>query len=64
MISTALSQILITVWIGTHPITYTLPKLYPATDNPCQEAVNRMFARRKPDVRMTIECVPTDKRTL
>lgn len=63
MIATALLQVVVTVWMGAHPerpITYTIPKLYPVTNNSCQEAAEALFARRKDkSTRMKIECVPT-----
>ncbi len=62
MMQDALVQMVITVWLGVHPVTYTLPDLYRATDDACQTAANNLFARRKPGVKMTIECIPTNRR--
>jgi hypothetical protein len=51
-------QVLITVWIGVHPVTYTLPHRFPHHDSVCQDYANALFAKRKDKkVRMTIECV-------
>lgn len=59
----SLLQILVTVWIGVHPITYTIPKLYPVTSEKCQQYANKLFAHRKSKrTRMTIECISTDGR--
>jgi hypothetical protein len=58
-------QLVITVWIGAHPLTYTLPDLYPATDQDrCQARASDLFKHRKRKKRMTIECVETDKRAI
>lgn len=60
MIITTMFQVLVTVWMGVHSVTYTIPKRYPATKvEACQEYAAELFAHRKDkNVRMTIECVP------
>lgn len=52
-------QVLITVWVGLHPATYTLPHQYPATGDACQRYANFLGSMKIKDekVRMTIECV-------
>lgn len=61
----SLLQIVITIWLGAHPLTYTLPKLY--SPEAC-EATGKSLARRgRPKSkarRVEIECVATDKREL
>jgi hypothetical protein len=64
MIATQLLQVVVTVWASAHPVTYTIPKLYPATDRgmaACQSTANKLFANRKVGTfkRMVIDCVPT-----
>lgn len=52
-------QLLITVWVGIHPITYTVPHMYARTDDACQHRAASIFAHRiNRHQRMTIECVP------
>lgn len=59
-------QIVITIWLGVHPVTYTLPKLYALVDHDqCEMRVGWLFAHRKHKrQRMELDCVPTDKREL
>lgn len=57
--SHGLLQILITVWVGVHPVTYTLPHQYSLLNDDCQRVVNQLASVRKRNThkRMTIECV-------
>jgi hypothetical protein len=58
-----LLQVVVTVWIGVHPVTYTLPKLYANNTGACQRYADFLMTKRKPSkVRMVIECVPTNGR--
>lgn len=52
-------QVLITVWLGVHPVTYTLPTKYSSATDQCQQYVNWLFAHRTPKGyrKMRIECV-------
>ncbi len=63
----AFFQIVITVWMGAHPVTHTVPQLYKATDyDKCIQRAESILAHRKSPIRkptrIIIECVPTDKR--
>lgn len=62
MIATSLLQLVVTVWVGVHPVTYTLPKLYATTSHACQDRANALYAQKRKGVRMVIECVPTAER--
>lgn len=62
-------QVVVTVWVSAHPVTYTIPKLYSQTDGgrACTAAMDRLWARRavqaiKRIKRMTLECLPTNNR--
>lgn len=52
-------QILITVWVRVHPLTYTIPHKYSGFDNACKERIEQLAKRvRKGSYkRMQFECV-------
>jgi hypothetical protein len=60
--SAALIHIVITVWVGSQPVRYELPELYPLTSTACQERAGKILAHRKKDVRMIVECVEAEYR--
>ncbi len=60
-----LFQIVITVWLGAHPFTHTLPQLYSPED--CEIAGKHLATRGKkksPARKIEIECVSTNKRDI
>ena len=51
------------VWIGAHPLTYTLPRIYWALQADSFVAKGQwLLAHAKPGLEMDIYCVRTDKR--
>lgn len=61
MIAGAL-QVVITIWLGVHPFTFTLPKLYPTTEATCELQLEQLLKHRKHKRQhMELECAPTDK---
>jgi hypothetical protein len=56
----SLCQIVLTVWLHAHTLKFTPSKIY--TVDGCMAAAQNLAHRAKPGVRMTIECVATDKR--
>ena len=57
---TTLFQIVLTVWLRTHALKFTPSKIY--TADGCMAAAKNPAQHVKPGVRMTIECVATNKR--
>jgi hypothetical protein len=63
MISSLFLQLVVTVWIGAHPLTYTLPRIYRALQaDSCVAKGQWLLAHAKPGLEMEIYCVGTDKR--
>lgn len=66
----SLFHIVLTIWIGIHPVTYTLPKLYYATDvDLCVGTAEKLAARLstgtlRKDTRVEAACEPTNQREL
>ena len=53
-------QLVITVWFGAYPFTYTLPKVY--TLDACIKLAEKLGSRISSDApRMKPECVQSDK---
>ena len=57
---TSLYQIVLTGWLRAHPVTFTLPKMYPVSA--CMASAANLARHAKRGARVTIECVATDKR--
>ena len=57
---TTLFQIVLTVWLRAHALKFTPSKIY--TVDGCMAAAKNLAEHVKPGVRMTIECVATNKR--
>jgi hypothetical protein len=57
-------QLVVTVWLGAHPVTFAAPRLYPTMHGEdCRAAGEVLAHRMKPDApKMSFECVQTDKR--
>lgn len=56
-------QIVITLWLGAHPVTYTLPKIYGPRQR-CFERIDELAKRVKPHRHLEMQCVTTDKRDI
>jgi len=56
----SLCQIVLTVWLHARPLKFTPSKIY--TVDGCAAAAQNLAQHAKPGVRMTIECVATNKR--
>ena len=61
MLSTTWFQVVITIWLAKFPVTHTIPKIYSIEEcsKRAEQIVDHIKARKP---RMSIECVPTDKR--
>lgn len=60
-------QIVISIWLGVHPVTYTLPKIYYWGSASCELAGIALVkhAKHRNGARhVEVECIPTDKREL
>ena len=57
---TSLYQIVLTGWLRAHALQFTPSKIY--TVDGCMAAAKNLAQHVKPGVRMTIECVATNKR--
>jgi hypothetical protein len=67
MMSHTLIQIVITIWLGVHPVRYILPEKYAVTGDACVERaallkVQLEHLRKNPSTRITTECVEIDGR--
>jgi hypothetical protein len=62
MIATKMLELVITAWIGSHPITYTLPKVYALTSGACERQAELLESKKRKGARVSIACVPTDAR--
>lgn len=64
--NSAFLQVVVSVWLSSHPVTFTLPHLWSAMDHDkCEEYIERMLVHRKnKKLHMEIACERTDRRAL
>lgn len=58
MLSSAMLQIVVFLTINGHTSTYTVPKLYPITDNSCYEKARLMQEHKPKHGTAKFICVP------
>lgn len=64
--TTAFLQIVVSVWIGAHPVTITLPKIWSSLEwFECQDYASDLMKHRKNKRQhIEVECVESNKRNL